>query len=245
MAFFREKVFPLLSGAAWLTFLALDLTGGANSTWVKFAAICLCAVTAWTGAVTTDGRLVALALCFTVAADWFLLVRDTRYTLGLCLFLVVQGLYAYRLYRLRGNRVCKWGVALRLLALFGVLLLFPLAYGLFSYCLQIFTQAPAETVFHLPAFVGALTSFALPLLALPLLYFSNLCVNTAEAFALNAPKPTSRFAWGLLLFIGCDLCVGCWNMGLLGDFARVGMWLFYLPSQVLIVLSQDTKGAFQ
>jgi len=22
----------------------------------------------------------------------------------------------------------------------------------------------------------------------------------------------------------------------------VGMWLFYLPSQVLIVLSQDTKG---
>ena len=46
---------------------------------------------------------------------------------------------------------------------------------------------------------------------------------------------------GLLLFVGCDVCVGLHNLaGLpvpLSAFAQVGMWLFYLPSQVLIVLS--------
>ena len=40
---------------------------------------------------------------------------------------------------------------------------------------------------------------------------------------------------------GCDVCVGLHNLaGLpvpLSAFAQVGMWLFYLPSQVLIVLS--------
>ena len=49
------------------------------------------------------------------------------------------------------------------------------------------------------------------------------------------------FGLGLLLFVGCDVCVGLHNLaGLpapLSAFAQVGMWLFYLPSQVLIVLS--------
>ena len=53
------------------------------------------------------------------------------------------------------------------------------------------------------------------------------------------------FGTGLLLFVGCDLCVGLHNLaGIpapLAAFARVGMWLFYLPSQVLITLSIPPK----
>ena len=55
-------------------------------------------------------------------------------------------------------------------------------------------------------------------------------------------EAAALFALGLTLFVGCDVCVGIFNLpGLLPDalyqFSRIGMWLFYLPSQVLIALS--------
>ncbi len=208
---YRRKVFPTLAEGLWLVFLFLDLSGMSGSTWVKFAAICLCAATAWTGAGSPDGKLVSAALTLTVCADIFLLLLNRDVTdrlIGVGIFIVVQLLYAYRLYRLRGNTFSRWGLV-RLLA-----------------------------VLSLPG--PALGPHGW-LYALTAIYFLNLCVNTAEAFALKAPKPLGRFAWGLLLFLGCDVCVGAWNLGLFGDFARVGMWLFYLPSQVLIVLSQPPR----
>lgn len=209
MTRYREQFFPVAAGALWLVFLFLDLTRMANSTPVKFAAVCLCLATAFTGLRSADGRLVALALCFTVGADWFLLVRNDRYLTGVSLFTAVQLLYALRLFRLRGDRPSPWGLALRLAALVA----------------------------------GLLLGRRNPVAGLSLFYFANLAVNTAEAFALLPLGRTSRrFAFGLLLFVGCDLCVGGWNLGLLPSFTRVGMWLFYLPSQVLIVLSQHLKG---
>ena len=45
---FRKRLFPVLAGLLWLAFLTLDLTGWGDSTWVKFAAICLCCATAFT-----------------------------------------------------------------------------------------------------------------------------------------------------------------------------------------------------
>ena len=65
------------------------------------------------------------------------------------------------------------------------------------------------------------------------LYFSQLLSNAILAW--SAKKWV--FALGLTLFVCCDICVGLFNLGILYSFASVGMWLFYLPSQVLIVLS--------
>lgn len=65
------------------------------------------------------------------------------------------------------------------------------------------------------------------------LYFSQLLSNTALAWSARRWV----FAAGLTLFVCCDICVGLFNLGILYSFASVGMWLFYLPSQVLIVLS--------
>ncbi len=246
---YREKVFPALAGALWLTFLFLDLTGMADSTWVKFAAICLCGVTAWTGARTPDGKLVAAALTLTVCADVFLLLlnRDmSDQRAGVGIFIAVQLLYAYRLYLLRGKAFSRWGLPLRLAALALCLFLLVLIGWAFSAGLTAFAQPPEGTVFHLPAFLGfllsSLAAAVSPVLLPTLFYFSNLCVNCAEAFALCGrkglgEKDLRRFAWGLLLFVGCDVCVGAWNLGLFEDFSRVGMWFFYLPSQVLITLS--------
>ena len=71
------------------------------------------------------------------------------------------------------------------------------------------------------------------LTALSVFYFTQLAANALES-----------------LFVCCDLCVGLQNLsaflpvsghGGLFAFARVGMWLFYLPSQVLITLSAGKK----
>ncbi len=222
MVFYREKVFPALAGGLWLVFLVMDIARWGNSTWVKFAAICLCGLATWTGARTADGRLVAAALAFTVAADVFLLLlnRDsTDQAVGVALFIVVQLLYAHRLRLLRGGWISKF-------ALFRVLALLA----------AVFVAGKRD-------FPSALAVF----------YFCNLLVNLEESFGAYAHSAgmdrdslRRRFGWGLFLLACCDICVGVWNLGALmpqwlTEFARVGMWLFYLPSQVLIVLSQDAN----
>ena len=77
-----------------------------------------------------------------------------------------------------------------------------------------------------------------PLNLLACLYFSQLLSNALLAWTLRAER---LFALGLALFVGCDLCVGLFNLGLFLPFSSVGMWLFYLPSQALISLS--AKGS--
>lgn len=75
---------------------------------------------------------------------------------------------------------------------------------------------------------------ATPLNLLVCLYFSQLLANAGLAWTVPGGR---RFALGLTLFVGCDVCVGLFNLGLLLPLSSVGMWLFYLPSQVLIALS--------
>lgn len=240
MTFYRNRVFPLLAGLLWAVFLTLDLTGLADSTWVKYAAVCLCCATALTGMRTADGKLVAAALCLTVAADWFLLVQkgasEADQIRGVGLFILVQFLYVRRLSLWWGGTRPKWARILRRLSL--LTLLPVLIFLLFLLCLRLFFLSnlwPTIASF----FVPLLRHEALINFSPPLFYFLNLCLNTAEAFSLG-PK-ARRFAWGLLLFVLCDLCVGACSLGLLTSFAWWGSWLFYLPSQVLIVLSQEPE----
>lgn len=75
------------------------------------------------------------------------------------------------------------------------------------------------------------------------LYFSQLLANAFLAWRGPAPL---LFSLGLSLFIGCDLCVGLFNLQSLipaglYQAAALGMWLFYLPSQVLIALAARPK----
>ena len=83
-----------------------------------------------------------------------------------------------------------------------------------------------------------------PLNFLAMLYFSQLLSNTILAWTLPAMR---TFALGLTLFVGCDICVGLFNAFTLPpalfSMVSVGMWFFYLPSQVLITLSAQPKEA--
>lgn len=214
----RVLWFPTLEACLYLAFLALDLFWP-GSRWdipLKYLSILLCFLfVLWAGR-DRDGRLMKIALGFTLLADLFLLVLDRWYLAGVACFCVVQLLYLTRIASMRREHL------LLRLALRGLLVLLALAVA---------------------GKLGVLD----PLTGLSLFYFSQLVVNVLESFALGLPYGT--FGVGLLLFLCCDLCVGLQNLsawfpaagGPLLEFARVGMWLFYLPSQVLISLSIKRK----
>lgn len=202
------RAFLSLEGTLYALFLGMDLAGlGAWSIWPKYAGILLCLALSWAISARGGAPLVAPALTLTALADLFLLVLGRFYLLGVALFLVVQTLY---LLRLRGAGA---GPAL------GLRTLLSLALGLLVWK------------------AGLLS----PLNLLCALYFAQLLSNACLSWTLRGARQRA-FSLGLTLFVGCDLCVGLFNLpGLVPEaihsFAQLGMWLFYLPSQVLITLS--------
>jgi len=204
-------VFLAVEGILYVAFLSMDLTGCCGDTVpVKYMGILLCLAFSLLCASRGGDRLVPIALAFTAGADWFLLVRNDHYALGIVLFLCVQTVYFLRLRR--AGAPAAW----------------PLRSGLaLGAGLAVYALGMASTVDLLAA-----------------LYFSQLLSNTALAWTLNGER-WRRFALGLALFVGCDACVGVFNAQIpdltLYFFASIGMWLFYLPSQVLIALSAQPE----
>ena len=199
--------FLAAEGVMYLAFLALDLTGrGGDTILIKYGGILLCVLFALACALRGGDRLVPLALALTAGADWFLLVRNDHYAVGIALFLGVQTVYYLRLRRSGASAAWPLRAGLALGA------------GLGLYALNM----------------------AIPVNLLAGLYFSQLFSNTILAWT----RPGRRwrlFSWGLTLFVGCDVCVGLFNAlpyaSPLYPVVSVGMWFFYLPSQVLITLS--------
>ncbi len=191
----------------YAAFLLLDLMErGEQTISIKYAGVALCLGYALLCASRGGDRLVPMALALTAGADWFLLVRNDHYPVGIALFLCVQTVYFVRLRRAGAGR----GYALRTGLALGA--------GLAVYA----------------AGMASLTNL------LAALYFSQLLSNTALSWTLRG-KRGRTFALGLTLFVGCDACVGLYNVLPLASplypTASVGMWFFYLPSQVLIALS--------
>lgn len=200
--------FLTLETVLYLSFMILDLMGNSDHTIVlKYSGILLCLAFSIWSAVKGGDRLLPPALLLTAVADSFLLVLNRNYALGVLIFLGAQITYLLLLWRGTGKTL--WPIRLLL---------------------------PAATI----TIIAALNLLT-PLNILVGLYFSQLVVNALAAWLMPGKK-WRCFAIGLTLFVGCDLCVGIFNMrGVfpegLYQFARVGMWLFYLPSQVLIALS--------
>lgn len=211
----RQFPFLLVQGALYAAFLWLDLfrPGTGLSTFLKYLSILLCFCLLLCRPQNIDGKLTRAALGFTLLADFFLLVLDRWYGAGVSAFCVVQLIYLARIHR-AGRR--------------------PLALRL------VLRAALAALLLAVAGALGALNA----LTALTLVYFSQLTANFFASLSLG--RQGRLFSLGLLLFIGCDLCVGLCNLSpilpgasvlVLLPFAQVGMWLFYLPSQVLITLS--------
>lgn len=215
-----KTLFLTIQTALYLSFLLLDVLalGQQLSLLLKYSGIVLCFFLALTWASEShQHRLTATALAFTLLADLFLLLLNRWYLIGLLFFLIVQSLYLARI-RLAGG----WPHPI---------------------CLTVRLSLPAAVLFALWT-IGFLT----PLNAGCAIYFSQLLCNALESRTLQGHIPwAKRFQAGLWLFIGCDLCVGLHNLALplpnwLGWLAAVGMWAFYLPSQVLLTLSVPSDG---
>ena len=192
-----KKPFIITESLIYLAFIIMDLTG-IDSTYVKYSGIVLCLIFA----IYNRKKFQSASMTFTLIADYFLLVLNDHYEIGLLSFIIVQIIYFYFL----GN-IKK--------AYFNMFLLIR---GFLIICGSLI----------LPLFN------AMSLLnELVLIYFLNLLLNAAQAW-LSGNK---ILAVGLTLFVCCDICVGLHNINAAFALATFLMWVFYLPSQVLIVLS--------
>lgn len=196
----------------YIIFVLQDLWNVPSSV-TKYLSICICVLAALYLMIEKGEMLILGAMAFTLLADTFLLLLDEYYILGVLAFCVVQTLYAGRLVSKSSGksivpRIVLFFVALVIINSFGVM--------------DMLTVACAWS-------------------------FSQLVSNVMHAFLIrNKFKGGWHFVIGLLLFLGCDTCVGLNNlMEYIPEFPFSGiiplaafcMWIFYLPAQVLIVLS--------
>lgn len=89
------------------------------------------------------------------------------------------------------------------------------------------------------------------LVCLVIIYISNLVINLI--ISIIPRKRNLLFSLGLFLFLLCDICVGCYNIGDIIDISNTSLfykianlpfniaWLFYHPSQVFLAISNYIK----
>ena len=162
-----------------------------------------------------------LGMLFTLLADTFLVLINDFYIVGVILFCAVQTLYALYL----GMSLKQ---VLARLALFAVLLI----------------------IIVLAGRLDLLSGFSAYSMAM-------LSINAVTAWLkYGKDKTTARLllALGLTLFFCCDANVGIMNATAANTMLNVVsawlIWVFYIPSQVLIVLSfiynaQDAENALK
>lgn len=202
----KTILFIITESVLYLLFLFLDLQG-VSSTWIKYAGILLAVCFSFWCASRPEDYLTALALFFTAAADYFLLVLNRHYKTGVLIFCLVQFLYCLRL-SLPGSSCSKREVGLRIaLPVLVVLLLAGLdqanllnILAAFYFCNLVINAAKSRIRCGWNRFT----------LGLILFICCDICVGL---FNLLSPA--------------CALF----------PFAALAMWAFYLPSQVLLALS--------
>ncbi|MCQ2399479.1 MAG: lysoplasmalogenase [Clostridia bacterium] len=222
MKFYLALAFVFAEISLYAVFLSRDIGGTGDTVGVKYAGIVLCVIASFVSAFFygRDGVFLTVALLFTALSDLFLLVLNSHFEVGVAVFILAQATYFLRIYYVKGERPL-FSVAVRLIFFAAVLVV-----------LIVLKQANLLTV---------LTAF----------YFINLLFNAVESFSLiKISRKYLLFSLGLCLFVCCDACVGLNNFpSVLGvnlpvwisDFVAFAMWGFYLPSQVLIVLSAKKK----
>ena len=209
--------FALAEIGIYISFLVIQGTADYDPVMLKYSGILLCLLTAvlLSPVCGKDGITLVCAFVFTAVSDMFIFVLDDFYEVGVCTFIITQSIYLSRIYIALGKRPYI-SIAVRV-ALSGITML-----------------------------VLGLTGNLIALTALVAIYFPMLVCNAVESvFLFKISKIYILFFVGLVLFIGCDICVGLNNFESLGidlsagvqKFVGIAMWAFYLPSQVLIALS--------
>lgn len=228
-----KYLFIMSESIFYITFLILDFYDIYNkqSSVLKFSGIILCFLYLIIMLIfqnlkkdyfNKDRAIMAIALFFTVLADVFLLFTENNFT-GICFFIIVQMLYLYRISKSNNISV--------------------------KHCLIIYIIITciilAVTLYiniHIDIIVIAVS-------------FYFICFINNIKLLINSNKVNDIFRYrffliGMILFILCDINVGLYNIrnyidinnniiNNIIDFSEKAMWLFYLPSQVFLVLSVE------
>ena len=224
------KRFIFIEIILYLMFMTIDLFAesdwfGRLSVMLKLSSISLCflyVVAIHTKQKTKDTHLMRIILLFTLASDVVLLL--TRYfSLGVIFFILVQVLYAYRITRKERR-------------LFKAVVFLAIAIG-FAMFYSIKKDAGYGGLVEVGIFYAALFIW-----------------NIIELATANRERFTNKrfFFIGLVLYAICDIHVLIYNfpsyfqsnalLQLWYGFSGIGMWLFYLPGQVLLSMSAQRDG---
>jgi len=225
-------IFLIIEIVIYIAFMYLDCSEkGSNiiSNNLKFIGIILCFLFSMIlYSKNTDQKdiyILRAALLFTLISDLCILILN-RYTLGTMTFCIVQVLYLIRLYRFKkqiGIKSSLWKYLIR--------------NGLITIGV-IFILITFKVKFDWLVIVS-------------ILYFVSIVLNVGDAIWIaykSKALKTIIFAFGMVLFLLCDINVGLFNIsdfvaidGVLFSkiyaFATIAMWMFYLPAQVGIALS--------
>lgn len=218
--------FAAVEFAIFIAFTVIETTQGYNPIAMKYTGILLCLAVSllFLPIHGKDGIFATVSAFFTGISDLFIFVLAksdaTMYIPGLCTFIIVQTVFFIRIYYTLKKKPYIS------LAVRGALM------------------AIALTVLGCLGFLNALT-------ALVAIYFPMLLGNVIEsAFLIKISKRHILLFIGLILFLGCDICVGVLNMAQVGielpeatlDIIATVIWVFYLPSQTVITLAaHDNK----
>lgn len=215
--------FVLVELVIYVVFNVLSATQPGDPIWLKYSGILLClAVSAVMIYFNRDADSViaVVAMLFTAISDLFILVLDRHYEVGLVTFITAHAIYLYRLYRGRLKRI--WLTLVLRAAVAGVLI--GIICGLFGTELLVIEAC---------------------------IYIVMLTGNCIESLIMcNRGFKNIFFALGLLLFLGCDICVGLNQGSMIGISLSANVrwlvvfmiWVFYLPSQVFITCALLQKG---
>lgn len=169
-----------------------------------------------------------LAYVCTAVSDYFLTITADRYEIAVGVFIGAQLFHFLRISTARGTVSREAGVRHPRL---GILL---------SVLSRVILTALLLIVLHLTGLWSLLN-------ALAVIYFVELLMNTVDAaFTAEHGVRFAVMAVGFLLFICCDVTVGLRALAEDGTLSMTPdrfalntylTWVFYLPSQVLIILS--------
>ena len=188
------------------------------SNWLKYVGIIICFLASLIPIFSPNSArphyFIPFSLFFTLVSDYFLLINTDKnlYIFGVVIFIIVQLSYFIYIETLKKNKTS-----------FLISLIFRIVLSSMLIIILSILQ------FDLLSIVSAC-------------YFVELLMNFITSLSLiKINKFFLIFSIGLLLFIGCDISVGLTNLDLfeghIKNLASNLMWIFYLPSQVLISFS--------
>lgn len=210
----------------------MDFTTNYRSIYLKYVSVLLCFIMVLlignSGRDKKDTKLLQLAFCFTVIADFFMVILDYN-TIGVFLFCFVQATYIVRHSR-GAKKKCRLGTII--------------------ICIILIASVVKLVISNLNIINVSQDGISEKLIIIGSVYLFLLCCSLSTAWkTINGqfyPKYSSFFiAIGMTMFFLCDINVGISvitndiivNGAQLGRVSRFLVWVFYLPSQVLLALS--------